>query len=199
MNYLRIQDAYQFSNCSRIDEREDNLSAINSSNDNLRQIRKGSIIKLPVKDVFDEWTATRNGINENYTHILPVTEDDLILVKDVDDDHEDNDPAYITTYFEKKANGEWFPKPYIFTCEFCGLTTDCDRVEYHEDLRDDLEYCLMWGETNPEVTNSTKRKYMYRAHISQKHGRLGAGRRRKPHKCVMKLSVSELITSLLYL
>ena len=40
--------------------------------------------------------------SENYNHILPVTEDDLILVKDVDDNHEENDQTYVTTYFEKK-------------------------------------------------------------------------------------------------
>ena len=80
---------------------------------------------------------------ENYGHILPVMENDLILVKGVDENHEDTNPTYITTYLEKKSNGEWFPKPYVFHCEFCGNTTNCDRVEYHDDLQDDLEYCLM--------------------------------------------------------
>ena len=116
-----------------------------------------------------------------------MTEDDLILVKDIDDDHGDNDPTYITTYFEGETKEEWFPKPYLFHCEFCVQTTDCDRVEYHEDLQDDLVYCMMWGETNPEVTNSTKRKYVHMAHTSQKHGCLGVGRHMIPHECVMKL------------
>ena len=45
----------------------------------------------------------------------------------------------------------------------------------------------MWEDTNPEVSNNTKRKYMYRNHIFLKHGRLGAGNRVVPHECVIKL------------
>ena len=124
---------------------------------------------------------------ETYDHLLPITEDDLHLVKYIYENHEDTDPAYITTYFQKKTNGECFPKTYVFHCEFWGNTTNCDRVEYRDNLQDDLEYCLMWEDTNPAVSNSTKRKYMYRNHIFQKHGRLGAGNQFVPHECVMKL------------
>ena len=135
-----------------IDENEDNVSAINSSNEedasddetfdetfDPRVLTVGCIVKLPVCDVFDEWTGRRNGIKdvygvteyiedrcettgqnawhimwytcpykiatETYDHLLPVAEDDLQLVKDTFDDPEDTDPAYITTYFQKKANG----------------------------------------------------------------------------------------------
>ena len=58
-----------------IDKGVIDLSAINSSNDersddgsivDSRAMRKGSIIKLPVIDVFDDWTATRNGIGFVY-------------------------------------------------------------------------------------------------------------------------------------
>ena len=111
----------------------------------------------------------------------------MILVKDVDDVYSDNNPPYITTYFGKNADGEWCAKTSEFHCEFCGETTCCDRAMYHESLHDDLEYCMTWGDTNHEVTNSTKRKYMFRAHIFEKHGRLGAGCRKIPHKCVQKL------------
>ena len=96
--------------------------------------------------------------NENYNYVLPMTEDNLILVKDVDNAHDDNDPTYITTYFDENTNGEWFPKPYLFHCELCGHTSGYDRVEYHDNLQDDLEYCMVWDDTNPEVTNSNKRR-----------------------------------------
>ena len=55
---------------------------------------------------------------ETYGHLLPVADDDLHLVKDIYENHEDTDPAYITTYFQKKTNGECFPKTYVFHCEF---------------------------------------------------------------------------------
>ena len=126
-------------------------------------------------------------ISDNYSHILLVMENNLILVKDADDNHEKNDPTYITTYFEKKANGEWFPKLHEFHCEFCGQTTNCDRVEYHDDLQDNLKYCMMWEATKPEVTNSTKCKYMCRTHTFQNNGRLGIGNHIIPNECVVKL------------
>ena len=113
-------------------------------------------------------------------------EDDLILVKYRDGSPEKSDPTYITTYFEKNDTDEWFPKPYEFHCEFCGKIIDCDRVTYQEDLHGDVEYCMMWGETNPEVSNNDKRQYIYRVHTYNKHGRLGSGNRVRPAACVLK-------------
>ena len=58
-----------------IDKIEVNVSAINSSNEedasdddtfDVRVITVGCLVKLPVCDVFDEWTGRRNGIKDVY-------------------------------------------------------------------------------------------------------------------------------------
>ena len=55
------------------------------------------------------YTDLHRIANENYSHILLVMKNDLILVKDKYDSPEESDLTYIAIYFEKKDNGNWFP------------------------------------------------------------------------------------------
>ena len=112
-------------------------------------------------------------------------EDDLFLVKHIDDGKEESDIFEVKAYFDKTASGDWTRKrPFVFTCEFCG-GTECDRVQYKEELQDDLDDKLHFNGDPDDFPHNEMRKAMYRDHIYTKYGILGQGVRIQPAACVL--------------
>ena len=117
--------------------------------------------------------------------IVEQHEDDLVLVKNRDDGRDESDVFEIKKYFEKMTSGNWHRKdPFVFKCEFCG-GAECDRVEFREELQDDLEDKLHFDGDPDDFPHNEMRKAMYRDHIYTKHGVLGHGVRIQPAACVL--------------
>ena len=97
--------------------------------------------------------------------IIEQHEDDLFWVKHRDDGSDESDSFEVKTYFEKTPNSFWRRKsPFVFKCEFCG-GAECDRVEFREELQDDLEDKLHFDGDPDDFPHNEMKKAMYRDHI----------------------------------
>ena len=201
-------------------ENDDNTIYSNSDDDtvDLRSIVQNCIVKMKMKDVYDEWTAKRNntkwiyGITEyledrcevtgknawhimwhvgpyntdgfdSYEPLLPVHEDELILVRHPEDEIENLDIPYLQSYVSQEQNGKWVWKIFHFQCQYC-FSHLCDRCVHREELQESIEAVMMY---DSDLLSNTKRRKLYAEHIRQKYGQLGANNRRRPAECVVKL------------
>ena len=192
----------------------------NSDDDtvDLKSIEQDCIVKMKMKDVYDDWTARRNNVKwvygiteyledrceatgknawhvqwhvgpyntdgyDGFQPLLPVLEDNLILVRHPDDAIENLNIPYLQSYVSQEPSGRWVWKKFTFQCQIC-FSHLCDRCIYREELQESIEEAVMY---DSDLPNNTKRRRIYGAHIRQKYGRLGVNNRRRPSDCVMKL------------